>query len=50
MNGNNVPWVEKDFSELEKIFLVGRGSFVLGKETVFFLMVKDACEVKLNSF
>jgi hypothetical protein len=50
MSGNNVLWAEKDFSEVEKIFVVGRGSFELGKEIAFFLKVKEACEVKLNSF
>jgi hypothetical protein len=49
MSGNNVLWAEKDFSEVEKIFVVGRGSFELGKETASFLEVKEACEVILKS-
>lgn len=56
MSGNNVLWVEKDFSEVEKIFgvgkgfvEVGRGSFEVWKEKAFFLEVKEACGVRLKS-
>lgn len=49
MSKNNVLWVEKDSSEVEKIFVVGRGFFEMEKERAFFLEVKQACEVKLKS-
>jgi hypothetical protein len=34
--------VEKDFSGVEKIFVVGKGFFEVEKERAFFLEVKQA--------